>query len=210
MTPEQKGFAVGELRRREIGAKGKAEAGVAVPVAHVCGRDPVRTAQDIEETCQPAHRVINRSAAACALRQGDGLGTIPRANSQEFLCDIAKRFIPGDFYPTRVGVAFGPRTFQRIVKTVGMVEELRGSLALDAHHSTIRVFGIWVEASHPAILNGCNGGAVSRAESTVTTNRVGVCSEVSHRQRGEDTLKHPRFPVTLEHCHCLTGKVDVS
>src|SRR5947208_10590101 len=53
VTPEQESFAVREIRRREIGAKGKAEAGVSVSVADVGCRKPVRTAQDIEETREP-------------------------------------------------------------------------------------------------------------------------------------------------------------
>jgi hypothetical protein len=64
-----------------------------------------------------------------------------------------------------------------------MVEEFWSSFALDAHHATVRVFRIRVETNNPAILNGGNGRAVSCAESTVTTNRVGICFEISHWQR---------------------------
>jgi hypothetical protein len=87
-----------------------------------------------------------------------------------------------------------------------MVEELRGGFALDAHHSTVWVFGIRVEASHPAILNGCNSGAVSGTESTVTTNRVGACGEISHRQSPKGYAKAPPLSSRRRASDCLTAK----
>ena len=59
VAPQKERFAVREIRRREVSAKGKAEAGVPVPIADVGCGDPVGAAEDIEEARQPAHRIID-------------------------------------------------------------------------------------------------------------------------------------------------------
>jgi hypothetical protein len=90
--------------------------------------------------------------------------------------------IPADSLPTRVRIALRPRALQWIVKAVGMVEEFRSGFALDAHHSSVGMNRIRVETNHPAVLDGCDGGAVGRTEGTVASNGVGSCSEISHYQ----------------------------
>src|SRR4029450_12954726 len=65
-----------------------------------------------------------------------------------------------------------------------MVEEFRSGFALDAHHSSVGMVRIRVETNHPAVLDGCDGGAVGRTESAIATDRIGRCSEISHRQQG--------------------------
>jgi hypothetical protein len=54
-----------------------------------------------------------------------------------------------------------------------MINQLRGSLTLDADDAAVGMIVVGIEARHPAILDGGNGRAVGGAESAITPNSVG-------------------------------------
>ena len=65
-----------EIRRREISAEGKAEAGVLVPVADVRCGDPIGAAEQTQETAEPAFDIVNGRAAFCSFGKGERLRAV--------------------------------------------------------------------------------------------------------------------------------------
>src|SRR5574341_2468279 len=164
VAPEEKGAAVAEIRRGEINAEGIAEACVSMPVAHLGGGDPVRAAERVKKSSQPALGIIDGGPAGGALDQGDGLGAVTLADGAQPLRDGIERLIPTGPLPTRVSIALGASASQGIVETVGMVDQFRRRLALDADHPAVGMIRIRIEPGYPTVLDGGYGGAVRRAE----------------------------------------------
>src|SRR5581483_2679549 len=170
MTPEQKSFAVLEIRRRQIAAEGVAEAGVLVPVAYVRGRNPVRTADRVKQSPQPALGVVDGRAALGAATQHDRLGAVALADVQNPPRDVAERFVPGNPLPARIGVALGTRALERIIETLAMVNQLRRGFAFDAHDAAVGMVVIGIEPGDAAVLDGGNRRTVRGAKGAITAN----------------------------------------
>src|SRR5262249_36338861 len=139
VAPEKKSLAVLEVGHRQRHAEGEAEAGVAMPVADVRGRDPVRAAEAVEEAAEPALGIADRRAAPGAFRQRDRAGAVTLADVEQLGGDVVERLIPAHAPPAGIGIALGTRALERIVEPVGMIELLRRRLALDAHDAAVRV-----------------------------------------------------------------------
>src|SRR5262249_1971364 len=76
VSPKQKSFAMREVRCRQIGAECVAESRVPVPVAYVGRGYPVRAAEQVEKTAQPAFDIIDRSTALRSFSKSHRLGTV--------------------------------------------------------------------------------------------------------------------------------------
>ena len=76
MAPQEKRFAMRDIRRLDRRAEGKTEAGVFVPVAHMGGRNPVGAAVEIEKAAEPALDIVHRRAALGALAERHRLGAM--------------------------------------------------------------------------------------------------------------------------------------
>ena len=116
MAPEQESFAVFEIRGRQIGTEGIAEAGVFVPIANVRRRHPIGTADQIKQSPKPAFDIVHRCAAFGAFSKRDGFSAVALANFQNAPRDIIECFIPANALPSGIGIAFGPRAFEWIIR----------------------------------------------------------------------------------------------
>src|ERR1051325_5939816 len=172
MAPEEKSLAALEIGRWQIAAEGVAEAGVFVPIANVCGRYPVRAADRIEQSSQPALGIVDGCAALGAFGEDDRLGAVAFANVQNTLRDVVEGFVPGNALPAGIGVAFGTRALKRIVAAIALVNQLRRGFALAAYNAAVRMIVIGVEAGHAAVFDRRDGRAVRCTKGAITANRT--------------------------------------
>ncbi len=166
----KKALAMRDIRRLNRRAEGKTEAGVFVPVADMSGRNPVRTAVEIEKPAKPALDIVHRGAAFCPLAQRHRFSPMLLADRQQSSRDVVEGFVPTDPLPPRIGVGLGPGALERIIQAVGIVNQLRRGLALDAHDTAVGMIVVRLQLCHPAVLHGGDGGAVGRAKGAVAAH----------------------------------------
>ncbi len=159
-----------EIRRLDRRAEGKTKAGVFVPVANMGGRNPVRTAVEIEKSAKPALDIVHRGAALGSLAERHRFGAVLLADRQQFSRDVVEGFVPADPLPPRIGVGLGPGALERIVQAVRMINQLRRGFAFDAHDAAVGMIVIRLKLGHPAVLDGGDGGAVGGAEGAVAAH----------------------------------------
>ncbi len=82
-------------------------------------------------------------------------------------CRHIERFIPIDAYPSRVGVAFGARPFQRMQKPVLAVDQLRRRPPLGAKRFAGWVLGVGTQRDELARLHRCDRTTACKAKRTV-------------------------------------------
>ena len=75
MTPEEKGVALSYVGRGNFHAERVAKTSILVPVTNMRSGYPVGAFKAVEKARQPALRIGNGCAAACAFGQGDGART---------------------------------------------------------------------------------------------------------------------------------------
>ena len=133
-------------------------------------RDPVGTSKAVDKTRQPALRIGNRSSAPCALRQRHSPRTIGFADEIQSLRDVVQRLIPTDPLPSGIGIVLRTCAFQRIVQPVGMVDQFRRGLALNAKDASVWMIGISIEAHDFPIHYGGDRSAMRSTERAITAD----------------------------------------
>lgn len=180
MPPEQKGVAVGHVRRGDFNAERIAEAGIFVPVTDVGGGYPVGAAEAIEKTRQPAFGIRDGRSAAGAFGQRDGARTIAFANGIQPPRDVVQRLVPTNPLPSRIGIALGTCPLQRKIEPNGMVHQLGRGFAPDAKNTAVRMIVVCIETNDSSIRDGCDRRAVRRAEGAIAAHAMGVVDEIIH------------------------------
>ena len=168
VPPQEEGAAVKHVRGRLRHAEGVAEHRVPVPVADVGGGNRVGASDTVEQARRPLIDVVRRGAAGGPPGHGDGLGAVAFPDAEQAGRDVVQRLVPADPLPARILGALGVGSAQRIVQAFAVVDQFRGSLALDTDGAAVGMIVVRIEPRHPPILHRRDGGAVGRAEHTVT------------------------------------------
>ena len=190
MPPEQKCAAVGDIRRRDFHAERVSKAGVLVPIADMRRRNPVGTAEAIEQARQPSLGIGYRGATTGAFGQGHRARTVTFTNGIQTRGDIVKRFIPTHPLPSRVAVAFRSGSFERMIEPIRMVDQFRRSFSFETKYPAVGMIVIGFEPNDFAICHGRDRSAVRRAQRAEAAH--GICSCI----RSNDGVLH-RKPLAV-------------
>lgn len=178
-----------QVRRWNTAAEGVTETGIFVPVADMRCRYPIGAAEQIEKAAQPALDISDRSAAPGPFTQGQRFSAILITDRGEAICDIIQGVFPAHSLPARIGIALGSGALERMIESIGMINQLRCCLAFDADDAAIGVIVIGIESDDSAVLYGSDSGAVRRAQRAVAAYRAiavglfGNRDQVAHRLR---------------------------
>src|SRR5688572_15955540 len=135
-------------------------------------RYPIGAAEQIEKAAQPALDISHRSAASGPFTQRHRFGAISIADCAKTLCDVVQGVVPAHSLPARIGIALGSGALERMIESIGMINQLRGCLAFDAYNAAIGVIVIGIESDDSAVLYGSDSGAVRRAQRAVAAYRA--------------------------------------
>ncbi len=86
--------------------------------------------------------------------------------------NVIECFIPTDSLPSGIGIALRPRAHQRVVETIGVIDQLGRRFALETKHAAVRMVGVGFKPHDLAIRHGSDGRAVRRAQSAKSADGV--------------------------------------
>ena len=136
-------------------------------------RHPIRTADEIKQSSEPALAIVDGCAALGAFGERDGFRAVTLANFNNVPGNVIEGFFPRDALPSRIRSAFGAGASEWIIEPVLIVDQLRRGFTFDAYHAAVGMIVIGVEARNATVLDGRDGCAVRRAQRAVAADGTG-------------------------------------